>query len=149
MIKKPLVLTNGEIEQIQSGDLLSPIPNSLQLTNGNSGDLPTCAPVYISASDTIEHATADDFPNVIGLVIEVITLGNSGVVQVDGKMTATTAEWDAVTGQAGGLTSGAVYYLGAIGGLTLTPVTTGFLTRLGIAINPTDLEIKISRPIRL
>lgn len=149
MIKKPLVLTDGEIEQIQSGDSLLPAPNSLTLSNGSSIDLPICGPVCISAADTAEVANAETLPNAIGLVGEPILMGENGAVQTDGKITATTAEWDAVTGQTGGLTPGSVYYLGAIGGLTVTPVITGYLTRLGIAVNSTDLEIKISRPIRL
>lgn len=149
MIKKPLVLTNGEIEQLQPSDLLASIPNSLSLANGGAADLYTCTPVYITGVDEVDVAHAGTLPNVIGIVAELITIGATGAVQTDGKITATTAEWDGRTGQTGGLAAGVVYYLGDWGALSATPPTSGYLTRLGIAINPTDLEIKISRPIRL
>jgi len=149
MIKKPLVLTAGEIEQLQPGDSLQPSPNSLQLVNNDTIDLPICTPVYIIAADAMSHADATDFPSVIGMISEVVLIGNSGTAQTDGKITALTTEWDAITGQIGGLTAGATYYLGSVGGLVPIAPTTGFLARLGIAINSTDFEIKISRPIRL
>lgn len=153
MIKKPLVLTDGEIEQLQTDDTLSSAPNSLSLDNGGSQILPPGSPVRISASNECKRATALDKPNAIGFATEEIAIGATGAIQTDGKLAATTAEWDYLTGQTGGLTPGATYYLddNGIGKLTVTPPTTqgNFLVRLGIAINPTDLEIKISRPIRL
>lgn len=149
MIKKPLVLADGEIEQLQPGDSLLPAPNSLALVNGGANDLYICTPVYVSASDEVDVADSGSLPNVIGIVAESILMTASGAVQTDGKLTATTAEWDARTGQTGGLTPGATYYLGDWGDVVSTPPTAGYLTRLGIAINSTDFEIKISRPIRL
>jgi len=149
MIKKPLVLTNGEIEQIQSDDSLSSAPNSLILTNGAPGTVSIGSPVYISSTDTFIHSVGENLPNVVGLAAETIEATASGGIQTDGKLSATTGEWDALTQQEGGLTPGAIYYLGYFGGLYPTPPTGGFLVRLGIAINATDLEIKISRPIRL
>lgn len=149
MIKKPLVLTDGEIEQLQVGDSLSPVPNSLALENGDSGTIPIGNPVYISSADTFIHADGENLPDVIGLTAEEILATATGNVQVSGKLVATTAEWDAVTGQTGGLTPGGAYYLGYFGGLSAIPPASGYLTRLGIAINSTDLEIKISRPIKL
>ena len=149
MIKKPLVLTSGEIEQLQAGDSLSPVPNSLVLTNGDTGTIPIGNPVYISSTDTFIHAVGEDSPNAVGLTAEEILATEAGNVQTDGKLVATTAEWDAVTGQTGGLTPGGTYYLGYFGGLSIVPPAGGFLVRLGIAINSTSLEIKISRPIKL
>ncbi len=149
MIKKPLVLTGGEIEQLQSGDVLLPIPSSLSLTNGSVVDLPPGVPAYIESANTFERATADAYPNVIGLTTEGITSSVNGIIQTDGVLTLSTAEWDAVTGDTGGLTPGATYYLATIGGLAIVAVATGYLTRIGIAVNDTDLDIKISRPIKL
>lgn len=149
MIKKPLVLTDGEIEQLQPSDLLLPVPNNLVLVNNSTVDLVICTPVYVSATDAVDIAHSGSLPNVIGIVTELILIGVAGTIQTDGKITATTAEWDARTGQTGGLTPGATYFLGDWGALTATPPATGFLTRLGIATNSTDLGIKISRPIKL
>lgn len=147
MIKKPLVLTSGEIEQLQADDSMSPVPNSLALEAG--AELVICTPVYISAADIADVADSDALPNVIGIVAEFILISATGAVQTDGKLTASTGDWDARTGQTGGLTAGSVYYLDSWGTLTTTPPTSGYLTRLGIAVNATDLEIKISRPIKL
>ncbi len=149
MIKKPLVLTDGEIEQLQPSDSLLPAPNSLVLANGGMVDLSICTPVYVSAADEADVADSDSLPNVIGLTAESIAMSATGAVQTDGKLTATKEEWDARTGQIGGLTPGATYYLGARGAVVSRPPITGFLTRLGIAVSLTDFEIKISRPIKL
>lgn len=153
MIKKPLVLANGEIEQLQSGDKLSPIPNVLSLENGESFDVLIGQPVVIESADTINYAIATTLPNVIGLASQAIVSGATGDVQTDGKLSATTAEWDLLTGQTGGLSPGAIYYLSNLdtGKLLIVPPETQghYLVRLGIAINSTDFEIKISRPIKL
>lgn len=146
MIKKPLVLTNGEIEQLQPGDSLSP---GLILTNEDIIDLPVCAPVFISSANKIKHADGTTNPNVIGLLTQPTIINAQGAVQTNNKITALTTDWDLLTGQTGGLTPGAIYYLGSVGGLTIVIPTTGFLVRLGIAVNSTDFEIKISRPIKL
>lgn len=147
MIKKPLVLTDGEIEQLQPGDLLPSVPSSLALEA--AAELFICTPVYISAADTVDVAHSGTLPNVIGLVAEPITISAIGAIQTEGRLIATTAEWDGRTGETGGLTPGSTYYLGEWGALTAIPPTSGYLTRLGIAISTTDFEIKISRPIRL
>jgi len=149
MIKKPLVLAGGEIEQLQSSDSLAPVPNTLSLENGGTVDLSICTPVYITGADAVDVADSGSLPNVIGITTGAIVVSTVGVIQTDGKLTATTAEWDARTGQTGGLTPGAAYYLGNWGAVVSTPPTSGYLVRLGIAINLTDFEIKISRPIRL
>lgn len=149
MIKKPLVLTDGEIEQLQSGDSLSPAPNSLSLTNGESVIIPRCAPVFILSADTLGLGDSASLPDIIGLTADDILVGGSGVVQTDGVLSAASEEWDVATGQTGGLTPGATYYLNSPHGLTAVPVATGFLVRVGIAVNSTGLDIKISRPIRL
>jgi hypothetical protein len=77
----------------------------------------------------------------------------SGNILVDGVLTATTAQWDAVAGTTGGLTPGTVYFLGAATAGTLTstaPSTTGqFVVRVGRAISSTKLDLMIMAPIKL
>lgn len=152
MIKKPLVLNNGEVEQLQPGDSLAPVPNSLVLGNSGVTPISICTPVYISGEDTADVAHKGMLPDVVGIATEEIGISpDTGIVQTDGKLTATTEAWDNRTGQNGGLTAGAAYYLGDWGAVIIDPPTTQgeYLVRLGIAINSTDFEIKISRPIRL
>jgi len=151
MLKKPLVLTDGEIEQLQSGDILLPVPNVLYLQNWAIITVPICSTVYIAGANGMELAEANSYPNAIGLLVSEVLQTEYGYAQTDGKLTATTAQWDVVTGESGGLTPGAVYYLSgsSAGKITTIPPTTGYLVKIGIAVNQTDLEIKISRPIKL
>lgn len=159
-LRKPLVLNAGQIQQLQAGDTLN-APQSggdqVELTNGNAGAVVIGAPVYISANDTFDKArsNAAATARVAGLVAKTPSIANaaSGPVQTDGPMTATTGEWDAITGGAGGLTAGTVYYLdpATAGKLTSTaPTTVGQLVvEVGVAISTTILDIKIKAPILL
>lgn len=153
--KKPLVLTNGQKEQLQTGDYISTV-DIPQQTNGNAGSLVIGTPVYSSANDTVDKAKADAVGtvNVIGLVAEVsITAAAVGGVQMDGILSATTGQWDAVAGTSGGLTKDVIYYLSAAtpGLLTSTaPSTIGqYVKEIGIAISTTELKIDIRNRIKL
>lgn len=154
-IKKPLVITNGQIEQLQAGDQLEN-PNLLTRTNSNAGAIVIGQPVYADSGTTVDLAQADaqGTIRVVGLVADAsIANAASGGILVDGVLTATTGEWDAVTGEVGGLTAGANYFLDAAnpGELTQTaPTATGeFVVRVGHALSTTELEIEIQQPIKL
>jgi hypothetical protein len=68
-------------------------------------------------------------------------------------LTATTGQWDAVTGGSGGLVANTVYYLDAAtaGKLTATaPTTAGqYVVEVGMALSTTELLIKTRTPILL
>jgi len=82
-----------------------------------------------------------------------IATGQPGSIQTDGILTATTGQWDAVTGQTGGLTVGSIYYLSptTAGQLTVTPPSAvgHFVARIGKAISETSLEITIEQSVEL
>ena len=62
-----------------------------------------------------------------------ISNGLSGVIATGGPLTASTAQWDAITGQVGGLTPNTRYYLDptTAGKLTITaPITAGQVARV-------------------
>jgi hypothetical protein len=89
----------------------------------------------------------DDLP-VVGVVIAVELVAGVRVctVRTYGLVTLTVDEWDAVTGQSGGLIRGAPYYIGpASGGLMTTVVPTGpnFINRVGVALSPLVLLLTI------
>jgi hypothetical protein len=91
---------------------------------------------------------------VVGLVRETsITASESGNIQTDGVLTATTGQWDAVAGTTGGLSAVTVYYLSkATAGLMVStaPTTAGeFCVRLGVALSTTEFSIKVAPPIKL
>lgn len=157
--RKPLVIVAGRIQQLQAGDTLDASVSEVDVisrTNANAGALVIGHAVYVSASGSVDKAQADALATieVLGLVRDAsIAAGQPGNIQTDGVLVATTGQWDAVTGQTGGLTVGAVYYLSptTAGQLTATaPTAVGqWVVRVGKALSETELEITIEEPIGL
>lgn len=158
-LRKPLVVINGVIQQISSSDTLDASLSEVDVVNlnNNSGAaINICTPVAISGSGQIvpARANAASTIEVIGLVKDTqVANGAAGAVQTDGVLAATTAQWDAATGQTGGLTAGSVYYLSAsaAGQLTTTaPTSQGqYVARVGRALSATALDLAIHQPILL
>lgn len=152
--RKPLVIgSDGRPEELPTSDSLDAAVNSkdvVSMVNGNAGSIVIGAPVYAkSTPGTVDlaRANAAGTKNVLGLVADVsISAAASGNVQTDGILTATTTQWDAVTGQTGGLTPGTEYWLDAAtaGKLTTTvPGSGNYLVRLGTALSTTEMEISV------
>ncbi len=111
-------------------------------------------PVYASANgvklaDASVYATA----GVVGLVADVtINDSTSGLIQNAGALTATTGQWDSVTGGSGGLVAGSSYFLSISEGGLSTSVPSGALevvAPIGKAITATILIINIQTPVEL
>ena len=126
------------------------------LTNGDANAVIIGTPVYSVGNNTFDLAQANSQPlaTVIGLVQDTsIAASASGNVQTDDTFTATTAQWDAITGASGGLTPGAVYYLHptVAGRITATaPTATGqFVAKIGVALSTTILEIQLAPSVLL
>ena len=157
--RKPLVIVNGRIRQIAAGDTLDASVSEVDVvtqTNENAGALVIGTPVYTSGSGQVDKAQANAYATaeVLGLVKDAsIASTQPGMIQTDGVMVASTAQWDAVTGQTGGLTVGSVYFLHPTtsGMLTVTtPSAVGQLVaRVGKALSETELEITIEQPVEL
>jgi hypothetical protein len=150
---KPLVITAGQVEQLQPGDRLD-LSNSATKINSTGSTLNKCTPVYVTGNNaTPAQADAQATTRVAGLVAETTVNGDPVEVFTDGVFVATTGEWDAVTGQTGGLTVGADYWLSeaTAGRLTTTaPDADGdFVARTGHALSPTELDVEIAQPIKL
>lgn len=156
---KPLVIVSGKVQQLPVGATIdAPLSGyqQAQLQNANVGAIVIGAPVYISGAGAVDKAKADasGTSDPIGLVAATsISAAATGTIALDGVLTATTVQWDAVTGQSGGLTSGAVYYLdpSTAGKMTTTaPSTVGqYVVRLGKALSTVDFMIDIEEPILL
>jgi hypothetical protein len=159
-LKKPLVISNGEIEQLQAGDTLD-APQSggdvYVMINDEASPVVICAPVYVDANNGFKKAKADaaGTSKCIGLVAASpnIGAGSTGIVMVDGILSATTGQWDAVTGGAGGLAFGTDYYLSKdTAGLLVTaaPSAAGqYVIYVGRGISTTEMMISIDRRIKL
>lgn len=156
-VRKPLVIVNGQIEQLQSGDTLDTRDTVMQLVNDEASPVVIGAPVYSDAAGGFKKARANAVgtSKVIGLVADSPSIANgaTGGVALDGNLTATTAEWDAVAGTTGGLTFNTIYYLdpATAGKITPTaPTTVGQLVvEIGKALSTTDLKISIQQSILL
>lgn len=155
--RKPLVQAGGQLQQLQSADFLdnTTLAPSSRI-NDNAGTIVIGAPVYSKSNNHIDLAKANaaSTARVSGLVLDATILTTAaGYIQTSGILTATTGQWDAVTGGSGGLTPGSVYYLNAAtaGLLTLTaPSTVGQLVvEVGVALSATEMELNFSRPILL
>lgn len=156
----PLVIVNGQMQQLQSGDQIqvaSAIADTRTLTSGEISAASTLGtPVYSSASGAFKRAQSNAISTsrVIGLVYDSsIASAASGQVVVSGVCVGTTVQWDAVTGQTGGLTFGAAYYVDpvTVGKLTSTaPTTPGqIVAPVGVALSLTDMEVLISASVLL
>lgn len=151
-IRKPLVLNNGEMEQLQAGDSIAH-PGLFERSNDNAAALVIGQPVYVSGDGAVDMAQADaaSTKDVLGLCAEGIAIAGSGNIQSDNVLTASTGEWDALTGDVGGLVAGSWYYLdeATAGKLTATAPTTGYIAKVGQALSTTELEISIKPTIKL
>ena len=132
--------------------------DDITMTNDNAGTIVIGAPVYTKSNGHVDLAEADAIATteVLGLVKDTTILTTApGQILVDGVLTATAAQWDAITGGSGplGLTPGKIYYLDSAtpGMLTQTaPVTAGqFVVRVGRAISVTKMDLMIMAPIKL
>lgn len=157
--RRPLVVIDGQIAQLPAGDTIDAPASEvdvLPLNNGGAVSAPFGSPVYLSAAGQFQlaRANAQATHDVLGLVRDPsIAAGASGSIQTDGLITGSTAQWDAVTGQTGGLTAGSYYFLSinTAGKLTtIAPTSQGeYIQRVGKAITSTSLEISIPFSILL
>lgn len=129
--------------------------STVDLTNDNAGSLVIGNAVYVKTDGDMDKAQANTAATteLLGLATETIVTTADGEVQADGFLTATTGEWDAVTGDTGGLTAGSIYYLdpSTAGRITETaPSTVGqYVVRVGQAISTTIMNIRTEAPILL
>jgi hypothetical protein len=128
--------------------------SSDSFTNGEVSSIAIGRAVYCSAAGSVRLANANAAGTtvVVGLVAaSSIASSASGAIANAGFLTATTSEWDAVTGQTGGLTFGATYYLdnATAGKITSTAPGSGYIVAVGVAMSTTKLAIQINRPIQL
>lgn len=152
-IRKPLVIVNGEIQRLQPGDTIDVQPDQVTLTFTTTALFGEA--VFVDGNDSVDLAQADagGTSDVLGLAAAGVTAASSGAVILDGVLVGTTGQWDAITGDAGGLTAGAKYYLdpSTPGFITTTPpVAQGeYVVELGQALSTTDFEVQVRRRILL
>lgn len=142
-IKKPLVLTSGEIEQLQPGDSIGET-DLISLTNSDAASMAIGEVAYIFGAGAVKKARADALATMEGFYFAAAAIAPAaaGYFQSGGTLAGLS-----------GLTAGATYYLSptTAGLITVTPpsATGQFVVRLGKAVSATEFEIRIERPIKL
>lgn len=124
------------------------------LTNGEATQVVIGSVVYNDAGGSFKRAVAnaDAASKAIGIASESINSSASGSIVTGGEVTATTGEWDAVTGQTGGLTFGSMYFIDptTAGRLTTTaPTGSGYVAPVGFAISTTKMIVRIGPRVQL
>ena len=130
------------------------IAHDYQMENAEAGAITIGMPVYRYDAGEVKkgRADADGTSQIIGLVSDVtVAAASTANLRHYGTLTATTGQWDAVTGGAGGLSAGFYYYLSeaTAGGLTATPpsTTNEYIVRVGFALSTTRMLILLRQRI--
>lgn len=126
-------------------------------TNANAGTLAPGTPVYEkTTANNIDKAQGNAIATsfVLGLTIASYAAAvTTCIVRTTGPLALTTAQWDAITGQTGGLSLGVIYYLdtATAGKLTTSPVDAAgnFLVPVGKSLSTTTMVLDINRPVGL
>jgi hypothetical protein len=161
-VKIPIVMnqstTSSVYEQLQPGDTISGGGGGpdLVVLNASISGITIGQACYNALSGNCDKAQANGLNQTLalGLATNTAPSGLPVSIQHNGQLTLTTAQWDAVTGQVGGLTPSSTYYLDPVnaGKITVTkPVFAGQYVRpMGIAISSTImLLIDYTPPILL
>lgn len=122
-------------------------------TPGFPRDYPVGTPVVVTQDPNFPgHVVPGDaaditLSDVVGLCANPAIVGQPVIVQTSGPITLTTAQWDLLTEQVGGLTQGIAYYLSPLEGHLLNGPPNShighprFIKRIGIALSSTDFLI--------
>ena len=125
----------------------------VNMTNVDAGTVIKATPVYTFGSGTFKAGRANTQSTIklVGLTTTSVDQSAVGLIQTDGIVTASTLEWDAVTGDVGGLTPDTLYYLSETdaGKMKTTPPTSGYVVPVGPAISDTQLKINLNSTILL
>ena len=109
-------------------------------------------PIYVSELGFVGLAGSDSVPEACfrGFALESAGVGFAVTYQSDGVLTFPESTWDAITGDTGGLTPGALYHLApAVGTMSKTPPSTGYFLVIGRALDSEKLVIEIDDPLPL
>lgn len=112
--KRPYTDYDGVMEQLRTGDSLvgSSAAAMSTGTNANASSIVKGQPVYVKADGELDlaRANASGTSIVYGVVADdSVAADATANIQLDGPITATTTQWDAIAGTTGGLVPGTIY----------------------------------------
>lgn len=134
-------------------NIVTPAQPTTNYINDDASAIVIGQPVYQTSTGHVDLSVGVDLTHatVIGLVAATsIANGANGAVQETGILTAATSQWDAVTGQSGGLTPDAVYYVSTTtpGQLTTVPpnIIGTYIGVVGYALSSSQMQIVPQAP---
>lgn len=145
-ITSTVVVTNLNADMVDGYHATGIVPVRT-MTNDNAGSIVIGTPVYVKSNGNVDKARANALSTctTLGIVESTsIGAGASGSIRFGGIITATTGQWDAVTGGSGGLTPGSYYYVGTSAGVltTTAPSSAGEVVKEALfAISTTEAVI--------
>lgn len=126
----------------------------MYLENGDTTPLVIGTPVYFSGNTMVRKGQANisGTKDIVGLVRDSsIAVSGNGFIQTSDILVATISAWAIITGQAGGLIPGVLYYLDPYfpGRLTsAVPAVSGqYAVEIGRAFSSTEIHIDIKLPV--
>lgn len=145
-----------ELVWVDQSTIAAPSPVIFSRANEDYVNIAKCQPVFAYSSSSVRRALATESSaawKVIGLSINTVLQSGIGNFQGEGVLTATTAEWDAVTGDVGGLVPNKTYFLSStqVGKITLVPPSNpgDYLCRIGVGHSSTSMYIDLGLCIKL
>lgn len=122
-------------------------------TNGEVVTIPAGSPIVITGTVGKRAAASSlALAQVVGVSFSAATPTLPIITVTGAELDLPTATWDAITGQVGGLTPGATYWLGVVAGTlsTAPPVLAGqSVVVVGRALSTTSLFVSVTTPILL
>jgi hypothetical protein len=126
---------------------------SADLSAVTSVTVVSAQPVFLKTTAEWDLSKADAIPaaRTMGLALSDVSASFVLEVRARGSVVLSEAIWDAVTGDSGGLTPAARYYVSAAtaGKLVKVPPASGHIVKIGRAINTTTMDLEIQRRIKL
>lgn len=127
--------------------------NNTTGTNNEASTIAKLSAVYSDGSGTFRkaNANAEATSKPQGILAVATNVAAGGNMVTAGEVVGTTTEWDAITGQTGGLTINANYFLDNVtaGKITTSVPSSGFLVQMGRATSTTTLLVRIGQRIEL
>lgn len=151
--RRPIVIITGEQQELPAGDTLPGVATPQVGTTFTAASIKGSV-VYSDGNNTVDLAKASAIGTSIpvGLSVAAYSAG-AGFYQPSGVFTASLAEWDALTGESGGLVPNSKYFLstdtnGFIDLQSNLSLTAGqYAVRIGVAISTTELQVNFAERI--
>lgn len=123
----------------------------ISVTNSGSDTFSPGIPVCKIGSMYMIGSSVSPRHNILGLAVDISGPGDQLKIQSGGIIQLSPENWDIVTGQVGGLSTNAIYYVNSLSRVspdapTLSPE---YLVKIGVALNNTELLIDLDLIIRL